>query len=132
MLKRITSKSGRGCKYSPELKSFALSLQFYSSKVYEFVRKTFNLALPHQAQIRKWYTKVPAEPAFTEPAFQALALKVEEANKRGHRVICSVILDEMAIRKHVSWDGKNSGVMLILAMMWKRMILLLWLKMPLS
>ena len=71
------------------------------------MRKTFNLALPHQAQIRKWYTKVPAEPAFTEPAFQALALKVEEANKRGHRVICSVILDEMAIRKHVSWDGEK-------------------------
>ena len=77
----MTSKSGRGCKYSPELKSFALSLQFYSSKVYEFVRKTFNLALPHQAQIRKWYTKVPAELGFTEPAFRALALKVEDAKE---------------------------------------------------
>ena len=55
MLKRINSKSGKGCKYPPELKSFALTLQFYSSKAYEFVRKTFNLALPHQVQVRKWY-----------------------------------------------------------------------------
>lgn len=45
-LLRMNSSSGKGCKYSPELKSFALTLQFYSSKAYEFVRKTFNLALP--------------------------------------------------------------------------------------
>ena len=103
LLKRMNSNSGKGCKYSPELKSFALTLQSY--KAYEFVRKTFNLALPHQVQVRKWYSKIPAEPGFTEPAFKALQFKVEEANKKGQKVICSLMLDEMAIRKHVSWDG---------------------------
>ncbi len=103
----MNSKSGKGCKYSPELKSFALTLQFYSSKAYEFVRKTFDLALPHQVQVRKWYSKIPAEPGFTEPTFQALKFKVEEAQKNGQKVICSLMLDEMAIRKHVSWDGKK-------------------------
>ena len=107
LLKRMNLKSGKGSKYSPELKSFALTLQFYSSKAYVFVRKTFNLALPHQVQVRKWYAKVPAEPGFTNPAFQALKLKVEEANKKGEKIICSLMLDEMAIRKHVSWDGKR-------------------------
>ena len=34
-------------------------------------------------------------------------LKVEEANKKGEKIICSLMLDEMAIRKHVSWDGKR-------------------------
>ena len=105
LLKRMNSNSGKGCKYSPELKSFALTLQFYSSKVYEFVRKTFNLALPHHVQVRKWYSKIPAEPGFTEPAFKALQFKVEEANKKGQKVICSLMLDKMAIRKYVSWDG---------------------------
>ena len=107
LLKRMNLKSGKGSKYSPELKSFALTLQFYSSKAYEFVRKTFNLALPHQVQVRKWYAKVPAEPGFTNPAFQALKLKVEESNKKGEKIICSLMLDEIAIRKHVSWDGKR-------------------------
>ena len=65
-------KPGKGCAYSPELKSFALTLQVYSTKAYEFVRRTVNLALPHPAQIRRWYSKVPAEPGFTEPAFRAL------------------------------------------------------------
>lgn len=107
MMKRMTSgkKSGKGCKYSPELRSFALTLQFYSAKAYEFVRRTFNLALPHQSQIRRWYSKIPAEPGFTQPAFQALSAKVTEAEKEGRQVVCSLMLDEMAIKKHVSWDG---------------------------
>lgn len=108
VMKRISSgKSGKGCKYPPEIKSFALTLQFYSSKAYEFVRKTFDMALPHQTQIRKWYAKVPAAPGFTEPAFEALKIKVEEAKKDRKKVVCSLMLDEMAIKKHVSWDGKK-------------------------
>ena len=109
LMKRMISgkASGKGCKYSPELRSFALTLQFYSTKAYEFVRRTFNLSLPHQSQIRRWYSKIPAEPGFTEPAFKALSAKVTEAQKEGKQVICSLMLDEMNIKKHVSWDGKR-------------------------
>ena len=60
----------------PALKSFALTLQFYSSKAYEFVRKTFDIALPSQSQIRRWYGKVAADPGFTKPAFNALQQKM--------------------------------------------------------
>ena len=54
LMKRLASreKSEKGMKYPPEIKSFALTLKFYSAKAYEFVRKAFNFALPHQAQIR--------------------------------------------------------------------------------
>eukprot|EP00112_Aurelia_sp_Birch-Aquarium-sp1_P019768 Seg4956.1 transcript_id=Seg4956.1/GoldUCD/mRNA.D3Y31 product="DNA transposase THAP9" protein_id=Seg4956.1/GoldUCD/D3Y31 len=108
-MKRLTSGkvSGKGKKYPPQLRSFALTLQFYSAKAYDFVRKTFNLALPRQSQARRWYSKVPAEPGFTQPAFQALSAKVQEAEKEGKTVLCSLMLDEMAIKKHVSWDGKR-------------------------
>ena len=104
LFKRMASNAGKGCKYSPELKAFALTLQFYSTKAYNFVRKTFNLALPHPVQIRKWYTKIPAEPGFTEPAFKALEVKVKGIEEK---VICSLMIDEMAIRKDVSWDGNK-------------------------
>ena len=108
LMKRMTSKkSGKGNKYSPELKSFALTLQFYSAKAYEFVRNTFNVALPSQSQIRRWYGKVAADPGFTKPAFNALKVKVEDAQKNGKKIICSLMLDEMAIKKHISWDGKT-------------------------
>lgn len=77
----------------------------YSSKAYEFVRKTFDLSLPHQSQIRRWYSKIPSEPGFTEPAFQALSAKVKEAEKESRQDVCSLMLDEMAIKTHVAWDG---------------------------
>ena len=56
LFKRMSTKSGTGCKYSSQIKSFALTLHFYSDKAYDFVRKTFNPALPCPVQIRKWYT----------------------------------------------------------------------------
>ena len=101
---RKQKKSGSGLKYSPVLKSFALTLQFYSSKAYNFVRKMFNLALPHPNVISKWYSKIPAEPGFTEPAFKALSIKVDEAKKQDKMVLTSLMLDEMSIKKHVAWD----------------------------
>ncbi len=86
------------------------------SKAYEFIRKTFNLALPHQAQIRRWYSKVHAGPGFTGPAFDALHASVLAAREKGQEVVCSLMLDEMAIRKHTEWDGKNTEDSSILAM----------------
>jgi len=69
-------KSDKRYRFSEELRSFAITLQFSSSTAYHFARKTLNLALPHPAQIGKWYRKVPAEPGFMEPAFDALQASV--------------------------------------------------------
>ena len=98
LFKKMISNFGKGCKYSPELKSFSLTLKFYSAKAYD-LRKTFNLAFPHPVQIRKCYAKVPADPGFTEPSFQALSQSVKGD---GEKLICSLMIDEMAIKKHVS------------------------------
>ena len=98
---------GKGKKYSDELVAFALTLQFYSSKAYDYVRKTFDLALPAQQDIRRRYAKIEADPGFTEPAFTELRKKTEEAKLAGKEVICSLMLDEMAIKKNISFDGKK-------------------------
>ena len=71
------------------------------------MRQTFDLALPSQSQIRRWNSKIAADPGFTEPAFNALKAKVADAERNGKKVICSLMMDEMAIKKHVSWDGKK-------------------------
>ena len=103
-MKRLFSKKkGKGCKYPSELKSFALTLEFYSSKAYEFVRQKLNLALPHQARIRKWYSKIPAAPGFTQPAFVAMKAKVDAVRENGNKVVCALMLDEMSIPKQVSF-----------------------------
>ena len=86
--------------------SFAITLQF-SSTAYYIVRKTLNLVLPHPGQTREWYSRVPAEPGFKEPAFNVLQASVISAREKCHEVLCSLMIDEMAIRTHAEWDGQK-------------------------
>ncbi|XP_047129514.1 putative uncharacterized protein DDB_G0286901 [Hydra vulgaris] len=67
--------------YPPELRSFALTLNFYSAKAYSYVRKTFNIALPHPRTIQKWYESVDCSPGFSKEALVTLHSKVKEAQK---------------------------------------------------
>ncbi len=76
-------------------------------KSIQISKKNINFALPHQAQIRRWYSKIPAEPGFTGPAFDALHASVLAAREKGQEVVCSLVLDEMEIRKYTEWDGKK-------------------------
>lgn len=67
------------------------------------VRKTFELNLPHIDTIRRWYSSVDGSPGFSEESFASLGRKVQA----GDEVICALMLDEMAIKKQVQWDGKR-------------------------
>lgn len=44
-------------KYSPAMRKFCLTLNFYSPRSYEYVRKVFNTCLPHPKTLAKWYTR---------------------------------------------------------------------------
>ena len=99
--KDVTSKE----KYSPSMRAFALTLSFYSAKAYRFVRKTFDLQLPHPSVIRKWYSTIDGKPGFTAEAFCTLERKAKEAKANGHELVCALMLDEMSIKKHIQWDG---------------------------
>lgn len=55
-LKRIINKSkGKPltCKYSPALRTFALTLHYYSPRAYSYVRDTFDSCLPHSKTLCK-------------------------------------------------------------------------------
>jgi hypothetical protein len=90
--------------YSPELRSFALTLHFYSPHAYRYVRRVFNTCLPHPRTIEKWYTSVDGQPGFTDHALRALQAR---AASRQTPLICSLMMDEVAIRQQLEWDGKK-------------------------
>ena len=109
LMKRLVSqkkKKNLGA-YPPELRSFAMTLKFYSTKAYNYVRKSFDLGLPHVSVIRSWYSSMDGEPGFTKDALNALKAKVLAAKRDSQEVVCALMLDEMSIRKHVEWDGKQ-------------------------
>jgi hypothetical protein len=93
--------------FSTEMKSFAVTLQFYSCKAYNFVRDTFGLSLPHENTVRRWFSSVDAEPGFTESSFETVKSKVEEERRKEKEVFVYVMFDEMAIRKKIKFDGKQ-------------------------
>lgn len=100
--KRLTEK------YPDELKCFAMTLQFYSSKAYEYVRKVFNHALPHQSVIRKWASSVNCSPGFTQLSFNILENTQKMAKERGQEIICNLVLDEMSIKKQIDFTNEKT------------------------
>lgn len=88
--------------YPAALRSFALTLHFYSSKAYVCI--TFDFCLPRQSVIKSWYGSVDGEPGFTQESFNILKAHQEA---EGKEVLCSMMMDEMSIRKHVAWDGSQ-------------------------
>lgn len=106
LLRRQKAKlEGRSlpAKYSPELRSFALTLHFYSPRAYRYVRKTFDTCLPHPRTLSKWYQHVDGAPGFTDTAFRALKLRSEASDNK--TMYCSLMMDEISIRKHIEFDG---------------------------
>lgn len=56
--------------YNDTIRSFAMTLHFYSPKAYSFVRSSFRSALPYPSTLRKWSTSVDGRPGFTAEAFE--------------------------------------------------------------
>lgn len=98
-----------GGTYPPNVRSFALTVNFYSPRAYDFLRQTFKNKLPHQRTLQKWYESVDGRPGCTGEALTAISLKVSEARKSQKHIICSLVMDEIAIRQHVSYSkAKNT------------------------
>jgi hypothetical protein len=94
-------------KYSKELRSFAVTLQFYSAKAYNFIRETFGLCLPHEKTVQVWYSSIVAEPGFTPGAFETLEQKVLEEKEKNKEVIVNLVFDEVSIKKKIEFDGRR-------------------------
>jgi hypothetical protein len=91
---KITSER----KFPPELRAFALTLHFYSSSAYDYVRTTFGKCLPHPTTLRKWYGAVDGSPGYTSESLNVIKMKTDELEKEGKKLICSLIMDEMSIK----------------------------------
>ena len=81
-----------GSRFSQEIKEFAISLHFYSSRAYKFVTKFLNL--PHPTTIRSWSVNIEREPGFLKKPFEFVEGKVNEGQKD-----YVLMLDEMSIKQ---------------------------------
>lgn len=68
-------------------------------------RSTFNQCLPHPKTIASWYKVVDGTPGFTNESFDAL---VELQKRTPYQIVVSLVMDGMAIRKHLQRIGNRT------------------------
>lgn len=90
-------------EYSASIRSFALTLYFYSPKAYNYMRKTWDKLLPAPSTIRQWYRAVDGSPGFTREALEAISLRYKDSKP----TIINLVTDEMSIREQVIYDKEK-------------------------
>ena len=99
------SKGKVNGKYSTEVRSFALTLHFYSNRAYEYVRNIYQDKLPSVRTLRKWYQSIDGKPGCTSEALAALKIRSSLASQQGKKIICNLVMDEMSIRKQIEYNS---------------------------
>ncbi|KAL1510058.1 hypothetical protein ABEB36_004713 [Hypothenemus hampei] len=96
----VSRKLKKKSCYSPELRSFALTLHFYSPKAYNYVRKHWEKLLPHPSTVRQWYRVVNGDPGFTQEAFNAMAIRA-----KSKIIVINLVIDEMSIKESMVYHS---------------------------
>lgn len=77
----LRARSRRNCRICDDLRSFVMTLLFYSAKAY-FVCDSLGMWKNTIKAIKSWYSSIHADPGFTDASFAALQSHVEERSIR--------------------------------------------------
>lgn len=105
VLQQLNLKTGR--EISPDLHSFALTLNLYSPAAYNYLRKNFNKCLPHPSTLWSWYSSINGSSGYTKESMHAIKIKVEEMALHGKKLIWGLIMDEMSFKENVHYNYKR-------------------------
>lgn len=101
----VQLKEGRKSRsYTDNVKSFALTLNFYSARAYEFVREKFGKHLPSQSTLRNWYRSVNGTPRVLTEALEIIKFRSDIAKKSNKTIFLAMMFDEMSIKKQIIWN----------------------------
>lgn len=98
-------------EYSEDVKQFAVTLNFYSSKAYDYLRSL--VRLPDPGALHRWVTAVDGKPGFMEESFDILKKEVAkarfiaEASCETSRLTCCLMLSEISIKQQADFDGRK-------------------------
>jgi Transposase protein len=106
IMERCQKGKNSHAKFNAQLRTFALTLNFYSPKAYEYVRSCFANALPSSSTLKRWYKCIGGNPGITEESLSTLKIKVAE-QKALQKTVSALVMDEMAMRKKVEWNGER-------------------------
>ena len=100
--------SKHGHRWSEDMKDFSLSLFYHSPKAYKFVTKIFQL--PSVRTLQNYQSKVDIEPGLLQPVLTTLKSLAAGPLSDKSENVCSLIIDEIAIRQHLHYDLKSDMI----------------------
>lgn len=91
-------RKGKQKKYSARCRRFAMTLAFYKKRAYNYVRETFDNALPACSTIRSWYNQLECRPGHMKEAYDHLKQLASEND-----IHVALVMDEMSIYQKIEW-----------------------------
>ena len=92
-------------RYSDIVKEFAVTIHYYSSKAYEYVRSILILLLP--SLNRKWSGTLKYEAGFINESLEALR---KESSINHEKSDCCLVIDALSTRKQMLWDNQKDSL----------------------
>ena len=96
----LHSKKAKGRRYSPHMKSIAVSLYHASGKAYRMLSKLF--ILPSKASLRKYISKMPAATGISQGALNIIKRKVDSMSEMDK--LCTLCMDEISLKTNLYYD----------------------------
>lgn len=91
--------------YPRALRSLALTLLCFSLEAYEDVQKLYDVAIPPVPVARAWMSNTTCGPGFPGAVYENIREKA--TTSPSGRLLCTLVVDDMSIRKEISHDGRN-------------------------
>ena len=103
---RLTTKKGRGRRYTHQDKATALSLYHSNPKTYRLLRKLF--LLPTERTLQRHMQAFHIRAGFSDSIISALEIKVKVMQP--NTKLCAIVMDEMAIKESISYCARRDEV----------------------
>lgn len=96
----LHSKKKKGRRYSPQMKSIAVSLYHASGKAYRVLSKLF--ILPTKSSLRRYISRMPAATGISQGALNIIKKKVDNVNQQ--EKLCTLCMDEVCLKTNLYYD----------------------------
>ena len=103
---KLHSRKAKGRRYSPKMKSIAVSLYHASGKAYRILSKVF--ILPTKPSLRRYISKMPAAMGISQGALNIIKQKVDSMNEQ--EKLCTLCMDELSLKTNLFYDVKNDRI----------------------
>lgn len=92
----------KGQSYPEKVRKFCLELHFHRPAAYRYIRRVFANHLPHERTLGMWYqvSDINQGNGICAEAFKRLE-HIAEETEGNNQLICSLIMDEVYIRKEI-------------------------------